>query len=48
MTWIVWLITVYILVGLRARSLRGSTHLIILVISALTLGVVWLQPVSAP
>lgn len=48
MSWIAVLITAYILLGLRARQLRGSTHLIILGVTALTLGLVLLRPVAAP
>jgi uncharacterized membrane protein YkgB len=47
-SWIAVLITVYILLGLRARQLRGSTHLIILAVTAVTLGFVLLRPVAAP
>lgn len=48
MAWIAFLIAAYIALGLRARQLRGSTHLIILVIAAVTLGIVLTRPVAAP
>jgi len=47
-SWIAVLVTAYILLGLRALQLRGSTHLIILAFTALTLGFVLLRPVAAP
>jgi hypothetical protein len=47
-SWIAVLITAYILLGLRPRRLGGSTHLIILAFTALTLGFVLLRPVAAP
>jgi hypothetical protein len=46
--WVAVLIAAYIALGLWARQLRGSTHLIILAVTTLTLGFVLLRPVAAP
>jgi hypothetical protein len=46
--WVGFLIAAYIALGLRARHLRGSTHLIIVVMAAVTLGIVLTRPVAAP
>jgi hypothetical protein len=42
-----FLVTMFLVLGFRARTLRGSTHLTILLLIALTLSVVFMQPVSA-
>ena len=47
MAWILLLLVAYLVIGLRARTYRGSTHLAILLVTILTLGVVFFQPVSA-
>ena len=48
MAWVAFLIAAYIALGLRVRQLRGSTHVIIVVITAVTLGIVLTRPVAAP
>lgn len=46
MAWIMLLLVAYLVIALRARTYQGSTHLAILLVTAVTLGVVFLQPVS--
>ena len=45
--WMAFLVSMFLVLGFRARTLRGSTHLTILLLIALTLGVVFMQPMSA-
>ena len=46
MAWIAFLVTVFLIVGLRRKETAGSRHLVILVVAALTLLVVYLQPAA--
>lgn len=44
MAWVFFLIALFIWVGLRKRETAGSSHVFILVVTALTLLVVFLLP----
>jgi hypothetical protein len=41
--WIVFLLAVFIYLGLRDRTHRGSTHLTVLVVVGLTLGLLFVR-----
>jgi|GraSoiStandDraft_59_1057299.scaffolds.fasta_scaffold1276078_1 hypothetical protein len=43
MQWMAFLVVVFMLLGLRDRTWRGSTHLTVLVVACITLGVVFLR-----
>jgi hypothetical protein len=44
--WLAALILAFVVIGIRARMLRGSTHVMILMAAAVALGVLLLQPVK--
>jgi len=48
MAWLGLLPVVFLILALRAPALRGTTYLLILGLTAVTLGIVLLQPIATP
>lgn len=44
MTWVAFLMAVFMFAGLRRREIGGSSHLVIFLVTVLVLTAVYLQP----